>query len=151
MSKSWGTPTWYFFHSFAQHINDDFYKKNKDIICSLLKAICFNLPCDECSKHAKQYTRNTLNGKYIKNKKDLQDYFYSFHNSVNVRKGKKKFTNYDMYKKSKLFQISNNFFVIYSGTHNPHRGFTDQLNRTHIVKEFKNLFKNNSNKFTWMV
>ena len=110
MSKYWGTPTWYFFHSFAQHINSDFYIKNKTFICSMLKSICFNLPCEDCTKHAKQYTQNTLNGNYIKTKKDLQDYFFTFHNSVNVRNGKRRFNNYDMYRRSKLFPISKNFF-----------------------------------------
>ena len=60
MSKSWGEPLWYFFHSFSEHISEECYEKNKEEICTILKTICANLPCDDCTKHAKQYTRYSL-------------------------------------------------------------------------------------------
>lgn len=150
MSKYWGTPTWYFFHSFAQHIDDDFYMKNRHHICNMLRSVCHNLPCEDCTKHSVLYTRNTLNGNYIKTKQDLQDYFYTFHNSVNVRNRRRKFSNYDMYKTSKLSPITQKFFGVYGRSGNPIRGFSDQMNRNQIINNIKSFFKSNMNQFTWL-
>lgn len=150
MSKSWATPTWYFFHTFAEHIDPIFYKKNANIICDLLKGICINLPCEECTKHATQYTRNSLQGKFIPNKELLKEYFFRFHNSVNVRLRKEIFTDYDMYKTMKLEQVTVDFINAYVGFRNPHRGFTDQMNRRNIIEKLKNLIVNNKESFTWL-
>ena len=150
MSKEWGTPTWYFFHSFAEHINDDFYKANRNIICDLLRNICFNLPCEECTKHAVQYTKNTLQGRFLPDKESLKNYFFAFHNSVNMRTFKSEFHDYDMYKRSKLEGVINWFIQKYGSYRNPHRGFSDQMNRNNIIKELKQLIINNSSSFTWL-
>ena len=150
MSKSWGTPTWYFFHSFAEHIDDDFYKVNKYIICDLLRSICSNLPCYDCTLHATQYTKHTLLGQYIPDKESLKQYFFAFHNSVNIKTGKEKFTDYNMYKKSKLQHIVKLFINKFCGYRNPHRAFADSLNRRIICDKITNLLRDNSSYFTWL-
>jgi len=150
MSKTWGTPTWYFFHSFAEHIDENFYKANSTLICELFRLICLNLPCEECTKHATQYTANTLHGKFIPTKDLLKEYFFRFHNSVNVRTKKDLFTDYDMYKLSKLGPITSNFIKTYGGSRNPHRGFSDQLNRNIVVNKIIDFMNNNNNYFIWL-
>lgn len=150
MSKSWATPTWYFFHSFAQHIDDEFYKANRFKICNMLQSICLNLPCYDCTLHATQYTKNTLLGKYIPDKESLKQYFFAFHNSVNMKTRKSKFTDYDMYKKSKLEYITKLFVEKFGGYRNPIRGFSDSLNRKRLCLEITNFLKNNSKHFLWI-
>ena len=150
MSKYWATPTWYFFHSFAEHIDDDFYKANKFHICEMLRSICLNLPCYDCTLHATQYTKHTLSGKYIPDKESLKQYFFTFHNSVNMKTGKGKFTDYDMYKKSKLESITKLFVNNFAGSKNPQRGFSDSLNRSQKCKEITNFLANNSKYFKWI-
>lgn len=150
MSKKWGTPTWYFFHSFAENISDDFYRKNKYEICNMLRSVCSNLPCYDCNKHSIQYTRNTLHGRFVPDKESLKNYFFTFHNSVNVRTGKSKFNNYDMYKQSKLSNIIHNFSRNFYSYRNPHRGFSDQLSRKHIINNIMTFMKQNSQHFVWI-
>ena len=44
MSKRWGEPTWYFFHTFIEKITEEFYNKNSEKCIKIYKTICFNLP-----------------------------------------------------------------------------------------------------------
>ena len=150
MSKYWATPTWYFFHSFAEHIDDDFYKENKTIICDMLRGICLNLPCYDCTSHAVQYTKHTLLPKYVSDKERLKEYFFTFHNSVNMRTGKGQFTDYDMYKSSKLEYITKLFVNRFGGYKNSQKGFSDTLNRRRKCSEITDFLKNNSKYFRWL-
>ena len=150
MSKSWATPTWYFFHSFAEHIDNEFYKANRFEICDMLRNICSNLPCYDCTLHAIQYTKNTLSGKYIPDKESLKHYFFTFHNSVNMKTRKGKFSNYDMYKKSKLEYITKLFVDKFGGSKNLQRGFSDSLNRRRICKDITKFLTKNNKYFKWL-
>ena len=150
MSKYWATPTWYFFHSFAEHIDEDFYKENRFKICDMLRNICLNLPCYDCTIHAVKYTKHSLSGKYISDKESLKQYFFTFHNSVNMKTRKGVFTDYDMYKKSKLEDITKLFVNRFGGYKNSERGFSDSLNRRTKCTELTNFLKNNSKYFRWL-
>lgn len=150
MAKSWGTPTWYLFHSFAEHIDDEFYKLNANHVCNLLQQVCSNLPCEDCRQHAITFTRRTLNSRYIPTKEHLKQYFFDFHNSVNVRLNKPIFKNYDMYKLSKLKPIFENFMNEFAKNSNPLRGFQDQMVRKNILKRFIQFFKQNKDYFKWL-
>lgn len=150
MSKSWGEPLWYFFHSFSEHISEECYEKNKEEICTILKTICANLPCDDCTKHAKQYTRYSLNPKNVPTKQALKDYFFTFHNSVNVRLRKPIFNDYDKYKNAKLRPIINNFIHVYGRNSNPIRGFHNTLSRNQIINTIKNFILRHKTSFTWL-
>ena len=150
MSKSWGTPTWYLFHSLAEHVNEEFYKQNANIICNIIKSICSCLPCEECRKHAVQYTRVTLQQRYVPTKDALRQYLFDFHNSVNMRTRKQRFANYDMYKYSKLKPIIHNFANVFGINPNPIRGFHDQMARKRIIKDLYDFINKNSVYFTWM-
>lgn len=147
MSKYWGTPTWYFFHSFAHHIDPGFYIKNKETICNMLKSICLNLPCEECTRHASRYTRGTLNPRNLKDKESLKRYFFNFHNDVNRKLRKPIFTDYEYYSRSKLLEISKLFFSVFGSQKQSIRGFSDQLNRDNIVKKLKEFLIKNSMYF----
>ena len=149
MSKSWGTPTWYLFHSLAEHIDEEFYKNNADEVCNLIKNICSNLPCEDCRTHAVQYTKTTLQKRYVPTKNALRQYLFDFHNSVNIRTRKPKFTDYDMYKRARLKPIIDNFAGIFALNANPVRGFHDQMARKWCIKKLYEFMNSYNKYFVW--
>ncbi len=82
--KRWSHPTWHLFHGMAEQISEDFFNKNRQHVIRIYKDICCNLPCPYCRNHAKLYIRSHKIEK-IKSKKELKDFFFEFHNSVNAR------------------------------------------------------------------
>jgi len=143
MSKTWGTPTWYFFHCFSEKVNADFFLKNKSIILSFIQGICYNLPCPDCTVHAKQYLKShQLNS--ISNKEDLKKYFFNFHDSVNNRLYKGKFKDYDMYKNGNINNIFSYFKDKYGQNSLLNRGFSDSFQRKIILKNLESFMQNNS-------
>lgn len=150
MAKIWGSSTWLFFHSFSEHITNECYQDNKNEICSLIRSICMNLPCQDCTRHATQYVKNTLNPRFIRTKQELKDYLFQFHNSVNVRLNKRKFTDYNKYRYSKLEPIFKNFSYYYAKNYNPIRGFQDTLNRNKIINHIRDFLIKHKNEIRWI-
>ena len=145
MSKRWGTPTWFFMHTFAEHITDDFYKSNAKEICNIFMYMFQNLPCTECTKHAVQYSKLKLTPKMIQSKEDLKQFFYTFHNHVNKRLGKPIFKHLDNYKKYNLYSIFNKFSHYFCRDPVFLAGFIRTKNRHYFCTQMKNIlqrFKN---------
>ena len=88
MSKQmkWGEPVWFFLHTISHKIKDDSFVQMRSDLLKYIYTICTNLPCPDCSNHAKTYL-NGINFNNIKTKTDLQIMLFEFHNSVNARKG----------------------------------------------------------------
>lgn len=110
MAEIWSIPTWLFFHTVAEKINEDFLNLHKSQVIRIIKLICNNLPCPECRTHATRYCRN-LTAEKIKSKQDLIDFFYIFHNSVNSRLGKSTWArkSLEKYKRGRLDIIYTKF------------------------------------------
>ena len=117
MKYEWGKYTWYLFHALAEKINNKHFDKGYVKIISWIKLICLNLPCPYCAEHA-----STLLNKYklyhkIKNKEDLKEFIFEFHNIVN-KKTKKRLENKDVLNKyktinmHKLLQLWNYNFIL---------------------------------------
>jgi hypothetical protein len=88
MSKRWGVPTWYFFHTFSEKITETLFTNKRKECIDLLIEICNNLPCPYCRDHARDYIKkHKLDN--IKTKEELKLYFFKFHNEVNKRTKKK--------------------------------------------------------------
>ena len=88
MSKAdWAVPTWYFFHGFAEKVNEEYYNKNFSKCFNIIREICCNLPCEVCRQHAVIKMKNT-NDNMINTKEKLKDYLFNFHNEVSNRSGK---------------------------------------------------------------
>ncbi len=105
----WEQITWIFFHSYANKINNNFFKGHKINCCGLLVYICNNLPCPICRSHANKYLSSHDIYK-CDNKKDLQIYLWNFHNEVNKRLNKpiydfKNLEKYNLAIFSKITQI----------------------------------------------
>jgi len=84
MIKDWGPPTWYFIHVFCQRINESQLLMNKKHIYDFLSQILCNLPCPECSYHARNFIIN-CNFNNLQNKNQLITLFFNFHNTVSER------------------------------------------------------------------
>ena len=107
MSSFWSSPVWLFFHTFAQKINKDFFKKKRIQCLQIIAQICsVYLPCPMCRRHATAYIRKHLTN--IKTKADLILFFFNFHNSVNQRIHKPifKFENLKIYNKYNLVKLA---------------------------------------------
>lgn len=86
----WGRATWIFMHHMVHALKEE----RTDLIhpiLNIIRKICRNLPCPECSDHA-TILLNSLNLNSIKTKHDLVRCLYEFHNKVNVRIKKREFT-----------------------------------------------------------
>ena len=88
MSKSWGTPTWYFFHTLAEKIKENEYDGIKKDVLLHIKNICSVLPCPDCRLHATHILNSYRFYHIIKSKNEFKKFLFEFHNLVNSRTGK---------------------------------------------------------------
>lgn len=116
----WGTPTWLLFHSLAEKVNEEKYKKHYMVVWNFIKEICASLPCPYCKQHAVSYV-NSISISEINTKNKLINRLFVFHNDVNVRTGKSKKNNVVLYKYksanlNKILELfTSRFFVSYIG------------------------------------
>ena len=116
----WGTPTWLLFHSLAEKVNEEKYKKHYMVVWNFIKQICGSLPCPYCKQHAVSYV-NSISISEINTKNKLINRLFVFHNDVNVRTGKPKKNNVVLYKYksanlNKILELfKSRFFVSYIG------------------------------------
>lgn len=114
--EQWGNITWYLFHGIAEKIKEDKFSENKELIINIIKSICANLPCPECSDHATK-TLNTINFNSINTRDELKDFLFKFHNIVNKRTNKEEYKKEELDKKYSIIImpiIFNYFFKVYS-------------------------------------
>ncbi len=112
---SWGNPTWIFLHTIAAKINEEQFSKNKEILIDIIKSICYNLPCPECSKHAIEFL-NTVHFQNITKKQDLIEILYVFHNQVNKNLRKPEFIEekLELYNSNDIIETLNTFLKSYN-------------------------------------
>ncbi len=109
--NTWGQPTWCFLHTFAEKIKEDNYIALRDEIFALIRELCGNLPCPDCTQHATRHMANVNKDKLV-TKKDLQNFLFMFHNYVNQRKKVPLFKYEDLqktYEVKNIVQTYNNF------------------------------------------
>ena len=83
--STWGPPTWVFMHTLAEKIKEESFPVIGHQLILILMQICNNLPCPECASHAKNFWSKVKTDN-IKNKIDLINLLFVFHNMVNKRK-----------------------------------------------------------------
>ena len=86
IDKNWGNTTWAFLHTFVEKLNPRVCESNADIILQLIIKICTNLPCPDCSNHAKRFF-NKVDLRQINTHDRFKYMLWMFHNSVNRRLG----------------------------------------------------------------
>ena len=137
MTSRWGPPTWIFFHTLAEKINEEKYSIIFPQVVAILKQICKNLPCPDCSNHATQFLEK-VNFANIKTKSDFKNIMYIFHNMVNRRKRRPPFDikNLEVYSKNNIITAYNNFIAEFHTSGNL-KLLADSFQRKIIVNELK--------------
>lgn len=116
--KPWGRITWYFIHTFCERIDETFFVNNKDKVLSILSDVCNMIPCPKCRGHAIQYLKKNPLIKMVRNKEELKNYFFRFHNQATLN-GNPSSTPadpsvMDMYKKANFKRIIEAFKFEYT-------------------------------------
>ena len=146
---TWGEPTWFFFHTLAEKIKEEYFSDLRDILLRYITRICNNLPCPDCTSHASNYLRS-VNFDNIQTKEDLKHMLWKFHNVINQRKGYMLFPYEDLntkYSSAITMNIVRNFFYHYSRKQYNVRLSMDNLNRRNILKEMQLWLEKNADKF----
>lgn len=108
--STWGPSTWIFMHTLAAKIKEDSFPIIGANLILVLMQICRNLPCPECTQHATQFWTKVRTAN-IKNKNDLINLLFVFHNMVNKRKqySQFKYENLKYYETRNIIETYNSF------------------------------------------
>jgi hypothetical protein len=139
MITAWSHPTWKLFHILTAKLNEkSFDKKFKNKCIKLFTNICNAIPCIHCRDHASEYMK-TLNKDDIKTARDLELFFWMFHNEVNERINKTPFPKkkLKMYKKKSVKKITREFRIV----------LQLYYQNLFLSNEFNALMKKNQDKF----
>lgn len=145
----WGQPVWFFFHTMAEKVKPESFAIIRMELLQLVTSICKNLPCPTCSQHAVTYLANT-NINTIQTKDQLIDFFYTFHNDVNKRKGLAQFPRellQEKYSKANTLNIINHFLVNLLDKSYSIRMIADDFHRKRLVEDIKKWLNNNLQHF----
>lgn len=146
---SWGPPTWCFLHTMVEKIKVEHFSRLRLDILKTIYNICSNLPCPDCSMHAKNYLNN-INFNAIQTKEDIINMLYEFHNDVNIRKGKPLFNRNDLeneYKYNVFTTTFYNFLVKFKDKNATNRFIHEDLYRARLSSTMVNWFKENMSYF----
>jgi hypothetical protein len=145
----WGPPYWYFFHAIAEKVKEEHFLRIREELLNIIKLICQNLPCPDCSKHAIQYiTQHHL--LWVTSKDVLKNVLFHFHNTVNEKKGNPLFdrTELDaMYSKSQLIPIWDNFIKEFLNKSRNNRLMANDFHRESVGHYIRNWFEKNIEYF----
>jgi hypothetical protein len=139
MTIIWSHPTWNLFHiTTANMVEESFDEKLKNECIDLFTKICNAIPCMFCRVHAAEHMK-TINRDEIKTARDLELFFWKFHNEVNERSKKEVFPEEKLvtYKQKNINRIKNEFKdVLYMYYRNEE-----------LSNEFNTFMKQNKDKF----
>lgn len=88
-TKSWGTPTWIFFHTIFANMSENIFQTHKEEILRFIGTLLELLPCPACASHATKYVKKNPLSKIV-SVSGGEEYFFKFHNQVNSDLGKNK-------------------------------------------------------------
>ncbi len=141
MTIMWSHPTWETFHVFtANIIKDTFDETCKNEIIELFTNICNTIPCMLCRNHASEYMK-TINKDEIKTARELELFFWKFHNDVNKRSRKALFPqeHLSIYKRKNVKNVATNFKQV----------LNLYYRNESLLTQFDDFMKKNENKFTY--
>ena len=144
----WGEPTWILLHTLCEKVKDNSFDKILPSLLNIIYIICTNLPCPDCSAHAKQYL-DSIRFKSIQTKPQLKKIMFDFHNSLNARKGFPIFKYADLNKYSTAITINviYNFMNYYSVKNRSIHMISNDIYRNNIIIQIKEWFNVNIKLF----
>ena len=148
--QEWGNACWYLFHSLSFKLKD-----GQDHIVGEMMVLChniaLNLPCPDCSEHAKQtFEMAKKSGVRVTNREEFQRFWWQFHNLVNMRLKKPTLTfeeTQGKYSKSRLFNIVNHFVDIFGRNVPGERSMMYTMSRRNAVGKMFDFIKANQASF----
>ena len=144
----WGKPIWTFFHVSAHKMKPEYFNLIIKEYLNFIVLVCNTLPCPVCSSHASEYLR-AINLNNIKTKDDLINLFFTFHNSVNLRKGVQVFSREQVpsYENANTIIAVKMFVNAFEDKTRSVKLMADDLVRMRIVEKFKNWINANIQYF----
>lgn len=145
----WGQPIWFLFHTLSHKVKDDTFPKIRKELLNHFYNICNNLPCPTCASHAVDYL-NKINFNAIQTKNDLKNLFFTFHNSVNQRKGLPIFPYTELeekYDKAITKNIIYYFINAYQDKHKSVHMIANDMYRARQILILKEWFNSNIHYF----
>lgn len=144
--SAWGPPIWNFLHTLAAKVKEEKYPEMCRQLFFFIQKICANLPCPECSQHAKIFLERVVLKK-VSTKNDLINLLFIFHNAVNHKKMKPLFPIEETKKYSQNnIIIAYNQFITAFNTKGNMKLLADSFQRKLILQELKKwLIQNLSN------
>ena len=138
----WGPNIWFFLHGLAEKINQEKFFHIKPNIIEIIKIVCLNLPCPECSKDATSILNKT-NFNTLNNKEDLKKFIFNFHNHVNKKIGNPIFLYENLdekYSKINIFVAFKNLTYIFNKNSNNPKLMQNAMIRQHSIPKLNTLF-----------
>jgi hypothetical protein len=134
-------------HTLAEKIKEDKFSIVGPQIIANIMQICFNLPCPDCADHSKIFWSKVKIGN-IKNKSDLINLLYVFHNCINKRKtyGPFKYENLNVYKSQSLVNTFNRFAQNFNTKGNM-KLLTESFHRGRLLTSLKSWLMANISNF----
>jgi hypothetical protein len=145
----WGAPTWFLLHTLSVKIKENEFQRIRTELLNNIYGICVNLPCPDCSNHAKTYLDN-VNFNTIQTKAHLIMLLYKFHNDVNKMKGYSQFPFEQLHEKYSLAITNNiirNFMAHFSDRNRSKKLLATDLSRANLCNVLKNWFNMNIHAF----
>ena len=144
----WGEPVWLLLHTLCEKVKLDSFSEIRQGFLNIIYIICTNLPCPECSAHAKTY----LDGNQfiaIQTKDQLIRFIFDFHNSVNSRKGFPIFKYQDLQKYSTAITVNiiYNFMNSYNVKNHSIHMISNDVYRGRMIETIKKWFNQNIDNF----
>lgn len=141
----WGEPTWYLLHTLAEKVKEEHFSQIREELLNTIYSICANLPCPDCAEHASGYM-NGINYKTIQTKEQLKYMLYSFHNSVNDKKGFSVFSLNELdtkYSNMHLIPVIYNFMPHFQDKSRSIRMIANDFHRSRLAEQLKKWFNAN--------
>lgn len=138
----WGEPIWNLFHILSINIKDEYFQSIKSELISIIIKICNNLPCPDCTSHASDYIIKT-NFDKIQSNNELIFALFTFHNSVNARKGLPIYNIDDLnsrYSTMNTSKVIQDFMVAFQDKHFSIRMIANDFHRNMLASQLKEWF-----------
>jgi len=143
----WGPACWNLFHTLAEKIKEESFPLIGQQMYSQIYLFCQNLPCKDCSDHAKLFL-SKVNINDLKTKIDLKNLLFVMHEAVNNRKNAQsfKYENLELYKNYNLINTYKKFAATYHTDGNLQL-IAENYYRKQLIIGFKSWLKQNINHF----
>jgi hypothetical protein len=134
-------------HTLAAKLKESSFNVIGSHLIQVFTQICNNLPCPECSQHSKLFwSKVKINN--IKNKTDIINLLYVFHNIVNQRKNYKafKYENLKYYETKNVIDTYNTFSKNFNTRGNMNL-INESFHRNMMLTSLKKWMMTNINHF----